>query len=570
MADQPKNILCFGDNYTFLTDRSLMPDESVDLIYLDPPFNSQQNYNVLFKETSGTPEAAQFKAFEDTWKWDMAANAALSQIHTDPAVPAPLVDLTKTFMNFLRPSPMMAYLVQMAIRLVHMHRVLKPTGSLYLHCDPTASHYLKIVLDAIFGPRAFRNEIVWKRTSSHNDSRRFAAIHDCIHYYVRGESPVWNPQHIGHDEAYLKSHYNRKDKDGRVYRLDNIIRSASMGPRPNLAYDYKGYTPKWGWRVIREKLQALDASNRLEWSSSGTPYLVRYLDEMKGAAMPTVWDDIPPINSQAAERLGYPTQKPLELLKRIVLASSNPGDVVLDPFCGCGTTIDAVETINRENPSQPPRRWIGIDITHISINLIKHRLTRFNPLPVYEVLGEPASVSAADHFAKSDPYQFQFWALGLVGARPVGGTKKKGADQGIDGVRYFQDEQKGGALVTKRMLVQVKGGHVKAGDIRDLVGTLSREGAEMGVFLTMEPPTGPMKSEAASAGMYVSPWDNKPYPKLQIVTIEELLKDPYLPNPRCLQVPGGVLGPSATLQEAPKHKGSTRQNKLFGAAEGGE
>jgi hypothetical protein len=253
----------------------------------------------------------------------------------------------------------------------------------------------------------------------------------------------------------------------------------------------------------------------------------------------------------------------LELLKRIVSASSNPGDVVLDPFCGCGTTIDAVETLNREHPESPPRRWIGIDITHLAINLIKHRLTRFSPVPEFDVQGEPASTSGAVALAASDAFEFQFWALGLIGARPIGGAKKKGADRGIDGVRYFRDEQQDGVLVAKKMLVQVKSGHVKSGDIRDFVGTLSREGAQMGVFLTLEEPSGPMKTEAASAEMYLSPWDGQAYPRVQILTIEELLKDPHRPNPACLQIPGGRGGPSATLPQAARHKRrGTRQNRL--------
>jgi hypothetical protein len=309
-------------------------------------------------------------------------------------------------------------------------------------------------------------------------------------------------------------------------------------------------------KTVQACLDALDAAGRIHWpkKSAGTPRLKWFADELVGVAIPDLWEDVPPISAQASERLGYQTQKPLALLKRIVAASSNPGDLVLDPFCGCGTTIDAVETLNREHPDQPPRRWIGIDITHLSINLIKHRLTRFTPPPVYKVMGEPVSEAGAQALAAQDPFQFQFWALGLVGARPVGGAKKKGADRGIDGVRYFQDEQRGGALVAKKMLVQVKSGHVKAGDIRDFVGTLSREAAEMGVFLTLEEPSQPMRTEAAAAGNYTSPWDGQAYPRVQILTIDEVLRDPHLPNPRCLEIPGGAAGPGITLPEAEKHK----------------
>ena len=287
------------------------------------------------------------------------------------------------------------------------------------------------------------------------------------------------------------------------------------------------------------------------------PHYKRYLDEMPGVSLQDIWDDINP--AMGRENLGYPTQKPTELLRRIVLLGSNPGEVVLDPFCGCGTAIDAVETVNRERRGKK-RRWIGIDITHLSVGLIKHRLTRFNPPPEYQVLGEPANLSAAQTLAREDPYQFQFWALGLIGARPVGHTKKKGADKGVDGIRYFMDGKDQGAWQIKRMLVQVKGGHTGSSDIRDLAGTLGREQAELGVFLTLEEPTQRMRTEAAEAGMYLSPWNGQNYPKMQILTIAELLADPHRPNPGCLRVPGGVVG-QHTLPEAPRHTGREHRQK---------
>jgi DNA modification methylase len=581
-----KNLLCFGDNLGFLRDAQLFGDECIDLIYLDPPFNSQQSYNVLFKEAAGTPAAAQIKAFEDTWKWDLAANEALTQIHTDPAVPASLVELMKTFMNFLRPSPMFAYLVQMAIRLVHMHRILKPTGSLYLHCDPTASHYLKLVLDAIFGPGNFRNEITWQRTGAHSDANRWGRVSDIILFFTKSDEYTWNTQYVPYEDEYVKERYHYKDDNtGRLFWPNTMT---AAGPGPSRIFRGKEMPPPKGthWRFSQENIDLMENEDRIYYSANGMPYVKCYLDEQKGKPIQNIWTDIR-MTKSGGERLGYPTQKPLELLRRIVSASSNPGDVVMDPFCGCGTTIDAVETLNREGttgvspvaetakgqtsgpgPSTGgtpvvPRRWIGIDVTHLSINLIKHRLTRFdNPPVVYEVLGEPASVSGAEALAQDDPFQFQFWALGLIGARPRGAVRKKGADQGIDGVRYFQDEPKNGAWVTKTMLVQVKSGKVGAKDIRDFVGTLSREKAEMGVFLTLQGPTDPMKAEAASAGLYVSPWDNKPYPKVQVLTIQELLADPYRPNPRCLRVPAGYT--QHTLAEAPKHRpGGAKNGKLF-------
>ena len=561
-----RNLLCYGDNLDFLKDTDLLPSESVDLVYLDPPFNSQRSYNVLFKEVSGAPEAAQIKAFEDTWTWTQESNRAMTQIVTDRAVPAPLVDLMKTFMQFLKTSPMMAYLVQMAVRLVHLHRLLKPTGSLYLHCDPTASHYLKIVLDAIFGPRNFVNEISWKRSSAHSDvkqgMRRYGHIHDILLFYRKGARWVFNPLFTPYSREYLETFYRYTDENGRRYRLDNLT---AAKPGGDTLYQWKGVRPYEGryWAYSKAMMEKFERQGRLVYTKTGMPCYKRYLDEMPGVPLQDSWDDIPPVGAGAKEGMGYATQKPLELLKRIVAASSNPGDMILDPFCGCGTTIDAVETLNRENPKAPPRRWIGIDITHIAINLIKHRLTRFSPPPVYDILGEPASVAAARQLARQDAFQFQFWAQGLVGARPAGGQKKKGADQGIDGVLYFQDEQKDGAWIAKRMIVQVKSGHVKVGDVRDLRGTMSREGAEMGLFITLEPPTAPMRKEAAAAGTYTSPWDGRAYPKIQVLTIGELLKDPNRPEPRCLQVPGGRTGGNLALPKPPRHKQVRhRQNDL--------
>jgi DNA modification methylase len=588
MADLPdKNLLCYGDNLGFLSDPTFLPDESVDLIYLDPPFNSQQDYNVLFKEAAGTPEAAQIKAFEDTWKWDMQANLALSQIYNDRTVSPALVELMRTFMYFLKTSPMMAYLTQMAIRLVHMHRVLKPTGSLYLHCDPTASHYLKIVLDAIFGPACFQNEIVWKRTSARSDSHRWNHIHDVILFFSKSRRFTWNTQYIPYDETYLKDFYRQVEPDsGRRFTAGDLTAAGVRHGESGLPW--KGIDPTAKGRhwaipgyvreilgeseklTVQAGLDRLEALGRILWpdKEGGVPRFKRYLDEMSGVAIQSIISDIPPISAQSAERMGYPTQKPVELLKRIILASSNRGDVILDPFCGCGTTIDAVEEINREGGRKRRRRWIGIDVTHIAINLIKNRLTRFAPPPEYEVVGEPASAAAAGVLAKEDAYQFQFWALGLIGARPAGGVRKKGADRGIDGVRFFVDEARAGQQVVKKMLVQVKGGHVKSGDIRDFVGTLTRESAEMGAFITLEAPSPAMRAEAASAGMYTSPWDQQAYPKVQIVTVAELLDDPHRPNPRCLQVPGGTS--QHTLPEAPKHKAPPARQKKLGFDEGDE
>jgi site-specific DNA-methyltransferase (adenine-specific) len=544
----PRNInrLFYGDNLDVL--RRHIPDESVDLVYLDPPFNSNATYNVLFAERDGKQAAAQIKAFGDTWHWDQGAARAYEEVIEMGGRVSQALQACRAFLS---DTDMLAYLAMMAPRLVELRRVMKPTASIYLHCDPTASHYLKMLMDAVFGPENFRNEIIWKRTGSHNDARKYADIHDCILYYARTRTTFWNPQHVAHNERYLQTHYNRRTPQGRIFRLDNIIRSASMGLRPNLAYEYKGFTPQWGWRVVREKLEALDKAGRLEWvngRSARTPYLVRFLDEQSGAAMPSLWDDIPPLNSQAKERLGYPTQKPEALVERIIAASSREGDVVLDPFCGCGTTIAAAE-----KPTQK-RRWIGIDITHLAIGLIRHRLRDAygdGIEPTYQVIGEPTSVPDAEQLARSDPYQFQWWALGLVGARPA--DRKKGADQGIDGRIYFHEGDAGNT--TKQIILSVKAGKLHAPYVRDLRGVMEREKAAISVLLTLDEPTRAMKTEAASAGFYTSPWGQ--HPRLQIITVGELLAGRRIDMPPVRQT-------SVTYTQAPKATRIAEQPSLNG------
>jgi site-specific DNA-methyltransferase (adenine-specific) len=550
----PDNLLCFGDNAYFLNERrDLFPDESVDLVYLDPPFNSQRPYNILFKDHKGTPSAAQIKAFDDTWTWDETAQRNYEWLITDAGfAPEALRALISTFNRFLGRSEMFAYLVQMATRLVMLHRVLKPTGSLYLHCDPTASHYLKLVLDGVFGAPHFINEITWKRTSAHSDTKqgmkRCGKIRDIILFYSKTADYTWNPVYQPYDEDYVEAFYGHIEDDGRRFTLSDLT---AAKPGGDTLYSWKGVRPYEGrfWAYSQEKMKQFEEEGRLYYTSSGMPRYKRYLDEMPGIPLQDLWTDIKVISSTAAERLGYPTQKPLALLKRIVAASSNPGDVVLDPFCGCGTTIDAVETLNRETPDQPPRTWMGIDVTHLAINLIKHRLARFEPAPKFSVEGEPEDLGGARELAARDRHQFQYWALGLIGARPAATDRKKGADRGIDGSFNFIDDAKGTA---RSVLVQVKSGKVRVGDIRDLKGVLEREQAEMGVFITLEQPTKPMVEEALSAGSYHSGGWGKDYPRIQILTIEELLADPDRPHPRCLRAPQRVLG--ETFKEARKHR----------------
>lgn len=509
-----RNTLFYGDNLTIL--REHVPDASVDLIYLDPPFNSNRNYNVLFKDERGSDSEAQITAFEDTWTWTDEAERLLLYLQRETR----LGETIDALIALVRKGPVGAYLVMMAARLLELHRVLKPTGSLYLHCDPTASHYLKIILDNIFGPENFRNEIVWKRTSAHGDAaRRTASVHDVLLLFSKTDDATWNRLYEPYDDEYISTHFVHQDPDGRRFRRVDL---RSPSPRPNLTYDYKGYKPHPnGWAVSREKMEQLDAEGRLFFPKKGETGRIRrklYLDESLGAPITDVWTDIKPIFAVGAERLGYPTQKPLALLERIISASSNPDDIVLDPFCGCGTAVAAAQKLGR--------RWIGIDITHLAIALQKYRLEdafSLKPGRDYDVIGEPTDLGAARQLAQDDRYQFQWWALSLIEARPLGGdggrTGKKGSDKGIDGVITFVDESAG---KTKRALVQVKSGHVRAGDIRDLRGTVERENAQIGIFITLEDPSRDMTTEAVSAGFYHAPW-GKDVPRIQILTIAQLL-----------------------------------------------
>lgn len=472
----------------------------------------------MFKDESGRDSEAQITAFEDTWHWNQSAERTYNELITD--VGGEVGTMIGALRSFIGPNQMLAYLVMMAARLVELHRVLKPTGSLYLHCDPTASHYLKIVLDTIFGPQSFRNEIIWKRSSAHSDTkqgaRHYGRVTDTILFYAKEKDNTWNQQYTAYDPKYIERDYRRVDEDGRRYRIDNL-QGPGGASKGNPYYEVMGV---WRyWRYSKEKMEELIRQGRVIQTRPGAvPQYKRYLDEMPGVPLQDVWTDIPPMHNLSAERLGYPTQKPLALLERVIESSSNPGDVVLDPFCGCGTTVAAAQRLDR--------RWIGIDITHLSIALQKYRLEQMFPGIQIAVIGEPEDIGAARQLAQDDRYQFQWWALSLVRARPLGGeagskTGKKGSDRGIDGVINFIDDNSG---KPKRVLVQVKSGHVKSGDVRDLRGTVEREGAQIGVFVTLEESTREMRTEATTAGFYASPGWGRNYPKIQILTIAELLR----------------------------------------------
>lgn len=525
-----ENTLYYGDNLDIL--RRYISDESVDLVYLDPPFKSNQNYNVLFKEQNGSRAASQKRAFEDTWTWSQEDEAVYADLVTKGGKTA---DCLQAFRTFLGPCDMLAYLVMMAPRLVELRRVIKATSSIYLHCDPAASHYLKMLMDAIFGPERFINEIVWKRTNAKGLAfTRFAADHDTILRYSRGNKWTWNPVYTEHDQEYLRKFYRYIEQStGRRYRLADLTNPNKN--RPNLTYEFLGITRVWRW--TKERMTEAYQQGLIVQSAPGrVPALKRYLDEQEGTPVDDTWSDIMPVQSQAQERLGYPTQKPEALLERIIKASSNEGNLILDPFCGCGTTVAAAQKLNR--------RWIGIDITYAAITLIKNRLAdAFGNQVEYKVVGEPVSIPDAAALAESDHYQFQWWALGLVGARPV--DEKKGADKGIDGKIIFQGEKPG---QFETVIISIKAGNLMAHYVRDLRGVVEREKAAIGVLISMEDPTKPMHTEAVTAGFYESIFWGKKYPKIQLLTIAELLAGKKIDMPPIRQV-------GATFKKAERFKG---------------
>lgn len=533
--------LHFGDNLEVLRNRDVIHGESVDLIYLDPPFNSKADYNVIFGDRqSKTSPQAQITAFEDTWHWNEDSARTLQELYDINGDLAELLDL---LVRRLGHNDLSAYLVMMSARLIESHRVLKPTGSLYLHCDPTASHYLKVILDVIFDAKNFRNEIIWKRTSAHSDSKTCGNAHDVLLLYSKSQKFLWNKQYQDYDESYIQSHYRLVDENGRRYRTGDLTAMGLSGG--GYTYEWNGVTKLW--RLPPEKMQELHDQGRVHYTKNGTAEYIRYLDEMPGLPLQDVWDDISPVNSQAKERLGYPTQKPLALLERIIQASSNENDIILDPFCGCGTAIHAAEKLNRQ--------WIGIDITHLAISLIESRLKESFPGIKFDVFGTPKDLASAKDLAKRDKYQFQWWACSLVDVAPYQG-KKKGADTGIDGIKYIADLEKS-KEIKRKIILSVKGGeNIGVAMVRDLLGTMQANKADIGLFVTLTQPTKAMLTEATKAGFYRAA-NGKDYPKLQIFTIEDLLSGKK--SPEYLDLSQGNL----TFRKASKEKEIVNQPSLF-------
>lgn len=517
-----ENQLFYGDNLEVL--RRPIKDESVDLCYIDPPFNSKRNYNQIYNNL-GKEDQAQTQAFIDTWTWDDLANQGLADIleNYQGKFTSQSIDLIAGLTKVLSKGSLLAYLVHITLRVAEIHRALKVTGSFYLHCDSTVSHYLKLVLDAIFCSQGgdFINEIVWKRTNAHSDTKQgrkaYGNITDVILYYSKSKDYKFNTQFLAYTQDYVEKFYKYVDANGRRYQLGDLTAPGGEA-KGNPYYEFMGV--KRYWRYSQENMNKLIAERRVIQTKPGTvPRYKRYLDEMSGTPLQNIWDDIKPIQSQSAERLGYPTQKPLAILERIIQVSSDEGDVVLDAYCGCGTTVCASQLLARQ--------WIGIDITYQSISLILKRLEDTcgkEILNQIELNGIPKDMESAIALAnKKDDRtrkEFEKWAVLTYTNNRAIINAKKGADKGIDGIAYFQGDKQD---EREKIIVQVKSGKVQSGDIRNLRGTITIEQAALGIFISLREPTKEMIKTAKSAGIYQSRYMSQSYDKIQIVTIKEIL-----------------------------------------------
>lgn len=531
------NKLWYGDNLTIMQG---MGKHSVDLIYLDPPFNSKQNYNLLYKTMTGKPVPEQVEAFCDTWEMDAQKEAiarSMPVLMREHGIDDYYVDFWRLWMQALRQTQphLLAYLIFMVQRMLHMKSILRPTGSIYLHCDPTASHYIKVMMDGIFGHENFQNEIIWKRTSAHSGAHRYGPIHDTILFYSASDKFTWNVQYGAYDQQYIDAFFTHKDETGRRWRRTDLTGPGTRQGDSGLpwrhinptakgrhwqppSYFYEKYTKLTGVELgqfpLIERLEMLDSAGLIHWpkKDDGIPQGKRFLEDAPGVPLQDVWTDIRPIHNNAAERLGYPTQKPVALLDRIIKSSTNKGDIVFDPFCGCGTTIYAAHEADRQ--------WIGCDIAILSVKLVREVLAEKYRLVEglhYVVDGIPTSVDGAQELFNKDPSTFQNWFVERVGGFPM---QRKSADRGIDGRIYFETQSG-----LREMMIQVKGGkHVRPTDVRDLRGVLERESnAELAGFLSITPPTKAMMSEAAEAGMYE--YGGVQYPRIQFLTTADVLVD---------------------------------------------
>ena len=506
------NHLYYGDCFEVM---GHWPDESVDTVYGDPPFNSKATYSVLWGEDA-SKQKAQLDAFTDMWTWGAEAEQRLKRMVRDkhPAL--------RAIRSAPERSGMAAYLIYMAERLTEMKRVLKPTGAIYLHCDGTAGHYLKLLMDTIFGPENFRNDIVWHRTGGAAKGNQYAprklgASKDYILFYAM---PKHKFNGIYVPDPDVAERYPKVDEKGRQFALTPLWRVQSMGPSPSLCYEWRGHTNPHpsGWRVTKANLEQLYQQGRVYFSAKETPYRIRYMDEDKGIPLDDVWTDIGPLGGRSKERLGYPTQKPLALLERIVTAASNEEELILDPFCGCGTTMEAGLKLGRQ--------VVGIDVSMFALDLVNN--VRFaGKYPALPIKGIPTDFDSAERLAQTNPFQFEKWAVWQTGMMP---NVRQTGDSGVDGQGVLVATPEEG--YTALTLAQVKGGKARsyAADVERFCYTLTERNAACGVFITLRP-IGKRSSVHATAGKFGRiTIGNATYPRLQFWSIQEFYAHGTRPN----------------------------------------
>ena len=498
-----KNTIYYGDNLNVM--RKYIPPESIDLIYLDPPFNSKKQYNIIYKDPTGKKSESQVVAFSDTWKWDKKAEETYRELVE--RADSNITKVITSYYNLLGDCSLMAYLVMMTIRLIEMKRVLKNTGSIYLHCDPTASHYLKIIMDNIFGVKNFRNEIVWHYTKMNASTKNWIQNFDTLYFYTKTGNYTFNVQRLKKESSALKQRF-----------LPNI-----------------GVDDKLRWENAKDiKQQLLDsyiksAKKRLDRPLIDSDVIINF--EQKGMKKyDNVWY-IPILKGNSREYCGYPTQKPLALLELIIKASSNEGDIILDPFCGCATALVASQKLKR--------KWIGIDVTYHSVKLLEERFEKNHlyanvlanglkhNIHSYDIIGEPESKYAAEELFKSNAHEFATWSILKINGKP---NDKKTRDGGVDGFYDFMD----GPNRTKAMrgLIQVTGGEksLTIDKVRAFCAVVNKNEVPIGIFITLHEPTDGMKREFLKQGEYVSHSGQK-YPKIQFVMIAEIIENKTLDIP---------------------------------------
>ncbi len=566
-----QNQLYYGDNLEVLRSKKI-PSESVALCYIDPPFNSKRNYNQIYNNY-GMEDRAQAQAFVDTWKWDDWAIIGFQDIleNSEGRFQPRLVDLVKGLQPVLGQGSLLAYLVHMSLRITEIHRVLKPNGSFYLHCDPTSSHYLKLILDAVFCSQGgnFNNEIIWRRTGSHNSAKRYGPIHDTIFFYVKdAKDYTWNKFYRPYLLGYVNGYFNKTDEKG-AYRSQTLTGSGTRNGVSGQVWNGYNVTAKgrhWAFPGAlaeelgiedmeqHEKLDYIAAEGLLTPDVDGLPEYRQYLHSSKGVQLQDIWSYQPYTNGclyntsepidgdvkwlekratgKKGEKIGYPTQKPMGLLARIIRASTNEGDIVLDAYCGCGTTVTVAQALRR--------KWIGIDITYQSISLILKRLEETfgeQELGKIKTDGIPKDMASAVALAKRDDdrlrKEFEKWAVLTYSRNRAVINEKKGADAGVDGTAYFKIGKKDNA----KIIFQVKSGGVDRSDVATLRGDMGREKAAMAVLITLEKPTKPMLDEARSAGKFKHEDMARDYDAISIVPVIDIIE-----NGRTLDIPMSLEG----------------------------